>query len=477
MLTAQEKSAKPTPASTPSKKKASATSNGNAAKTADSLADDVKDLKIDSTPLAKSKNLNVLGEYAKVKKKNANFVVVGHVDAGKSTMMARLLLDMKVVDQRTIDKYHKEAQAIGKASFALAWVLDSGDDERAHGVTIDIATRHFETDTTAFTILDAPGHQDFVPNMIAGASQADFAILVVDAKTGAFESGIKGQTREHAVLLRSMGVMRLIVAVNKLDTVNWSQKRFDEIVAEVRQFLSDAQFKLSNISFVPVSGLHGDNLVRRSKEPGVSWYKGGTVLEELERSEPLPRALEKPLRLPISEVFRSAGSTISASGRIEAGSLQVGDALMVVPGNVKAHIKSLLRDGQPADWAVAGQNVTLNLVNINVLHVYPGVVLSDPTKPSGSLDAFTMKALAFESLVPMPIEVHRGRLNEAGVIQELMQGLDKFTGEVVDKNPIVVRRGRIARIRVKLSKKLPLESGQRVILRAGGKTIAAGLLE
>jgi len=173
--------------------------------------------------------------------------------------MGRLLYDLKVVDKRTIDKYRKEAEAMGKSSFALAWVLDQGTEERSRGVTIDIATNKFETEKTAFTILDAPGHRDFIPNMIAGASQADFAVLVIDASTGSFESGLKGQTKEHALLVRSMGVQRLIIAVNKLDTVFWSQDRFDEISQQVSAFLTNAGFLPKNITYIPLSGLLGDN--------------------------------------------------------------------------------------------------------------------------------------------------------------------------------------------------------------------------
>lgn len=164
--------------------------------------------------------------------------------------MGRLLYDLKVVDQRTIDKHRKEAESIGKSSFALAWVLDQGTDERSQGVTIDIGMNKFETDKTAFTILDAPGHRDFIPNMIAGASQADFAVLVIDASTGSFESGLKGQTKEHALLVRSMGVQRIIVTVNKLDTVSWCKPRFDEIQQQVSAFLTAAGFQAKNLAFL-----------------------------------------------------------------------------------------------------------------------------------------------------------------------------------------------------------------------------------
>ncbi len=459
--------------STAAKKKGGAAGDGAA-----TITSGVKTLKLDAAPLPKSKNLDVLSEFAKSdKKKSMSFVIVGHVDAGKSTMMARLLLDLKVIDQRLIDKYQREAQIIGKASFALAWVFDSGVDEREHGVTIDIATRHFETPTTNFTILDAPGHRDFIPNMIAGASQADFAILVVDAKKGAFESGLKGQTREHALLLRSMGVMRIIVAVNKLDTVDWSKDRFDEIVNQVRGFLTTTGFQMKNVSFVPVAGLLGDNLVNPSTAPEAAWYTGDTLIKELEKSEPLPRMLEKPLRFPISEVFKTAGNAISVTGRIEAGTLQVGDAVLAVPGSARAHIKALVCNDHVVDWAVAGQSVIAHLANIDPLHVRPGVVLCDPGKPAKCVDTFTMKALAFVHLFPMPVEVHRGRLNEAGMIRELTAVLNKKTGKVLEKTPLVVRPGSVARIQVRLNKSMPLEPGQRVVLRSEGQSIAAGLLE
>jgi len=429
-------------------------------------------------PLPKGKNLNVLSEYEKSKsKRSASFVVVGHVDAGKSTLMGRLLLDLKEVDDRTIERYRKEAEAMGKSSFALAWVLDQGTEERSRGVTIDIATNRFETEHTLFTILDAPGHRDFIPNMIAGASQADFAILVIDAGTGAFESGLKGQTKEHSLLIRSMGVSRVIVAINKLDSVGWSKERFDEIGNQVSGFLSATGFLLKNITFVPVSGLLGDNLVNKSTNAAAAWYTGSTLLEELEKSEPLARALEKPLRLTISEVYRTALSPTTVSGRIDAGSLQVGDALLVQPSGEKAYVKSLELDSELVDWAVAGQNIAIHLTKIDPIHIKVGDIICNVKDPIDCIDTLTLKVLAFDFIMPMKVDVHRGRFHASGQIQDIAATLNKTTGATIRKKPKVVQPGSVARIAVKLGSKVPLEKGQRIVLRSGGSTVAAGLLE
>lgn len=401
------------------------------------------------------------------------------MDAGKSTLMGRLLMDLDVVDQRTIDRYRKEAEKMGKSSFALAWVLDQGTEERSRGVTIDIATNKFETDKTAFTILDAPGHRDFIPNMIAGASQADFAVLVIDASTGSFESGLKGQTKEHALLVRSMGVQRLIIAINKLDTVAWSQDRFDEISQQISAFLTAAGFQPKNVSFIPMSGLHGDNIVRKIDSPDASWYTGPTLVEELDHSEPVTRALEKPLRFTVGDIFRGGvQNPLSVSGRIEAGSLQTGDALLAQPASQKAFVKSLEVDNESVDWAVAGQNVVINLSDIDPIHLKIGDVLSSPSSPIPCVKQFTIKALAFEYLVPGSLDVHRGRLHAPGQVKEMLATLDKVTGAVLRKKPRVVKPGEVARVVVDLAgSEVPLEKGMRVVLRSGGETVAAGLLE
>ncbi|KAH9210290.1 hypothetical protein DL95DRAFT_526392 [Leptodontidium sp. 2 PMI_412] len=464
-------------------------------KKADQISNGVEAVKLDDTPRAKSKNLDVLSEFEKAQKKNAaNFVVIGHVDAGKSTLMGRLLYDLKVVDQRTIDRYKKEAEKMGKSSFALAWVLDQGTEERSRGVTIDIATNKFETDKTSFTILDAPGHRDFIPNMIAGAAQADFAVLVVDASTGSFESGLKGQTKEHALLVRSMGVQRLIIAINKLDTVSWSQDRFLEIQNQVSAFLTAAGFQPKNISFIPCSGLLGDNIARTSTENDLtSWYTGPTLVQELDNSEPITRALTKPLRLTIGDIFRGGvQNPLSISGRIEAGSLQTGDALLAQPSSQKCFIKALEIDNEAVDWAVAGQNVTVHLSGIEEQYLKVGDVLCSPASPIANIKEFTAKVLAFEFLTPGSVDVHRGRMHAPGRVEKILGVLDKVggtagagkageEGKAVGKKKKVriVKPGQVARVKVVFEggTMVPLEAGARVVLRSGGETVAAGLLE
>lgn len=430
----------------------------------------------------KSKNLDVVAEYEKSGRKNAaSFVVIGHVDHGKSTLMGRLLYDLKVIDQRSIDKLRKEATNIGKSSFALAWVMDATSEERERGVTVDIATNNFETDKTKFTILDAPGHRDFIPNMIAGASQADFAVLVIDAGTNSFEAGLKGQTREHAQLVRSMGCQRIIVAVNKMDSVQWSEDRFSEIQQQIFAFLEKTGFQAKNIAFVPCSGLTGENVVNPAPE-AASWYTKTsdpqTLVQALESFEPAKAAVSNPLRLPISDIFRGGiQNPLSVSGRIEAGSLQVGDQILAMPASETAIIKGIEIDTESSEWAVAGQIVTLHLSEIDPIHLRIADVLCDPRKPIKNIKSFDVKILAFEHVLPMQVDVHRGRMHVPGRVTHMSAVLDKASGEVLKKKPRVVQPGAVARVRVELDTAVPLEVPGRIVLRSGGATVAAGLLE
>ncbi|KAJ2791769.1 hypothetical protein H4R20_006822, partial [Coemansia guatemalensis] len=303
-------------------------------------------------PAAKSKKqIDVAAEYAKTQgaRDILNLVVVGHVDAGKSTLMGHLLFALGQVKERTLKRFERDAEKIGKGSFAFAWVLDETDEERSRGVTMDVATSSFMTKHRRFTLLDAPGHRDFVPNMISGASRADVAVLVVEASTGGFESGFdgSGQTREHAVLVRALGVRQLVVAVNKLDAVDWSQTRYNEIVQRLGEFLTSCGFPKGDVRFVPVSGLGGVNLAQRAgpETPVLAgWYRDaadstqpGPCLVDLLDTFAIPeRTVSRPLRLAVADYFRggaaSSSNTVSACGRIGQGCVQIGEKVMVVPG-------------------------------------------------------------------------------------------------------------------------------------------------
>jgi len=392
--------------------------------------------------------------------------------------MGRLLFDLKAVDQRTMDKYQKEAESIGKGSFAFAWVLDQGSEERARGVTIDIATNNFETEKTSFTILDAPGHRDFVPNMIAGASQADFAVLVIDASTGNFESGLKGQTKEHALLVRSIGVQRIIVVVNKMDVADWSEDRFREIQQQMASFLNTAGFQPRNVTFVPCSGLEGGNILTKTTDPRASWYSGQTLVQELDTAEPLTYALDKPLRMTINDVFRgSVQNPLSVSGRLEAGNVQVGEQVIIMPSGEIAQIRSMEVDEEPKEWAVAGQNVVLHLSDVDPVHLKSGDVLCSLKSAMKNIGEFKAKILAFDHLTPMNLDVHKGRLHVPGRITQLIGTLDKTTGAVLKKKPKIVQPGSVVRVVVQLGQAVPLEAPARIVLRANGETVAAGLIE
>jgi elongation factor 1 alpha-like protein len=402
----------------------------------------------------------------------------GHVDHGKSTLMGRLLYDLKVIDQRSIDKLRKEAETIGKSSFALAWVMDETSEERSRGVTVDIATNYFETEKTKFTILDAPGHKDFIPNMISGASQADFPVLVIDASTNSFESGLKGQTKEHILIARSMGMQHIIVAVNKMDTVGWSKSRFDDISKRMTAFLTEASFLEKRITFIPLAGLTGENVVKKIENSTAHWYTGETLLEALERIDLPSRNLAKPLRLSVADVFRGdIRSPLSISGRIDAGTLQVGDVILALPANETATIKSIEVQEAPVDWAVCGQIPTLHLTDIDPVHLRQGDILCARSDPVKLVKAFTSKLLAFEHVLPMPVEVFRSTLNSPAGIRTLSAKLNKFTGEVVKKKPRIVKPGEVARVVVQLERELPVEDGMRVVLRERGRTVGAGLME
>ena len=276
-------------------------------------------------------------------KVHINLVVIGHVDSGKSTSTGHLIYKCGGIDKRTIEKFEKEAAEMGKASFKYAWVMDKLKSERERGITIDISLWQFETAKYHFTIIDAPGHRDFIKNMITGTSQADCAILMIASPQGEFEAGISkdGQTREHALLSFTLGVKQMIVCMNKMDekSVNFSQDRYNEIKKEVEGFLKKVGYKPEEIPFVPISGWNGDNMLERS--PNTPWYTGPILIEALDKIVPPKRPTEKPLRLPLQDVYKIGGIGTVPVGRVETGIIKPGMQVSFAPGEAKTEVKSV----------------------------------------------------------------------------------------------------------------------------------------
>ncbi|KAJ9458374.1 Elongation factor 1-alpha [Diplonema papillatum] len=302
-----------------------------------------------------------------------NVVVVGHVDAGKSTLMGHLLVDLEVIGHRLLHKYEKESKAIGKASFHYAWVLDETEEERERGVTMDVATQYFCTATKRVTLLDAPGHSAFVGNCVNGASQADAAVVVLCATPGEFETGLeRGQTREHIYILRGAGVKHLIVAVNKIDAVSYAEERFLELQKKLGEFLWATGFKKENVAWVPVSGLAGDNLVKPSSNMAW-WTSKNTLLDCINNLPDIPRYPKAPLRMSIGDVNKG-----SVGGRIETGTVETGCKVVILPSNQVATVKTVERNQCNVREATSGDNVELHLQNIDQQHLYIGCSVSLP---------------------------------------------------------------------------------------------------
>ncbi|KAI6810375.1 elongation factor EF-1 alpha subunit [Hortaea werneckii] len=441
-------------------------------------------------PKVKSKGLDVPKLWAAGKadrKGEAAFVVIGHVDHGKSTLMGRLLLDTGAVSQRDIDRYQKQAAELGKSSFALAWVMDTGSEERERGVTVDIAQHHFSADSADFTILDAPGHRDFVPNMIGGASMADLAVLVVDANQ--LDSGMKGQTREHILLARAVGIKKIVVAVNKLDATApepWSQETFADVSKKVQTFLSEVGYREADLAIVPCSGLNGENVAKPPPSSGASAWVANhhtTLLQALERSVPAPPtqdSIRSPFRLQIADVFRGGiTNPLSIAGRLRTGHCQVGDVLVVQPAGETAAIRGIQVGAEPRDYAVANEVVTLHMTEIDPVHLRTGdlVCSSTAAKPVQVVKSFAARIQALESLLPQAVDVHLGRLHAPGRISQLVQTLDEG-GQQLKRKPRMVREGQKAVVKVSLSDDgQPVEVGECVVLRSAGATVAYGMIE
>lgn len=435
-------------------------------------------------------------------KKAVSLVVIGHVDAGKSTLMGRLLYELGRVDEKTRVANERGSSKAGKSSFSWAWELDGTVEERERGITMDIALQSLSTPRRQVTILDAPGHKDFIPNMISGAAQADCALLVVDAITGEFEAGFDrgGQTREHLLLVRSLGVSQVIVAVNKLDQVNWDPRRFEEICGLLRTFLVQSGFPSSKTSFVPVSAMLGVNLVNCTNADASvlsKWYNGPTLVNLLDELEPPTREIASPLRLPISNVFKGQSSGTGVTGRICGGVVQVGERLRVLPGDESAIVRLIDVEEQSVPWAAAGTNATLYLTSIDPIHLSIGSVLCPPSDIVPLATVFTARIIVFDIQLPIiagtSIELFHHSRDVPATISKLIAVLDRASGEVTKKSPRVLTKGISAEVEISLragtlsgpalsARPIPLEPFSvnkdmgRILVRRGGETISAGIV-
>ncbi len=435
------------------------------------------------------------------KKPHLNLAILGHVDHGKSTLVGHLMFLTGAIDEKTMREIEEMAKKMGKESFKFAWILDKYKEERERGLTIDVSHVKFETGKYFFTIIDCPGHRDFVKNMIIGTSQADAALLVVSAHRGEFEAGIgpQGQTREHIFLARTLGIGQVVVVINKMDLVNYDYKRYLEVAEGVAKLLKLLGYKITpvewehegtkykgyavnDIPFIPVSALYGDNLIQRS--PKMPWYKGPTVIEALDMLREPPRPIDKPLRIPIQDVFTITGVGTVPVGRVESGVLKVGDKVVFMPPNKVGEVRSIETHHVRIDEAKPGDNIGFNVRGVSKDDLRRGDVAGHPTHPPTVAEEFV--ARIFILWHPTAIGVgytpvlHIHTATVPAKIVELIAKLDPRTGAVVEQKPAFLKQGDAAVVRIKPLKPVVVEKYSdfpglgRFALRDMGRTVAAG---
>jgi len=430
-----------------------------------------------------------------------NIVVIGHVDSGKSTTTGHLIYKCGGIDKRTIEKFEKEAQEMGKGSFKYAWVLDKLKAERERGITIDIALWKFETPKFYVTIIDAPGHRDFIKNMITGTSQADCAVLIVAAGTGEFEAGISknGQTREHALLAYTLGVKQMIIGVNKMDNTEppYSKDRFEEIKKEVTTYIKKIGYNPVTVPFVPISGFQGDNMIEKSDK--MSWFAGWkvekpkaasgfTLLEALDNIQPPTRPSDKALRLPLQDVYKIGGIGTVPVGRVETGIIKPGMVVTFAPANVTTEVKSVEMHHTALESAEPGDNVGFNVKNVSVKDIRRGNVASDSKNdPARETDTFKAQVI----ILNHPGEIRKGyspvvdchTAHIACKFEELVEKIDRRSGKKLEDNPEKVKSGDSAIVSMKPSKPMCVEAFSdyaplgRFAVRDMRQTVAVGVIK
>jgi len=426
---------------------------------------------------------------------HVNLVVIGHVDSGKSTTTGHLIYKCGGIDKRTIEKYEKEAKEMGKSSFKYAWVLDRLKAERERGITIDIALWKFETKNLSFTIIDAPGHRDFIKNMITGTSQADVAILMIAGGQGEFEAGWdkNGQTREHALLAFTLGVKQMIVCINKMDdkSVNWAESRYTEIKEEVTKYLVKIGYKVADndkqlIPFIPISGWNGDNMLERS--PNMKWYKGPILMEALDSIKPPARPTDKPLRLPLQDVYKIGGIGTVPVGRVETGVLKPGMVVSFAPGDLTTEVKSVEMHHEPLEQALPGDNVGFNVKNLSIKDIRRGMVCGDSkNNPPQGCASFEAQVIVLNhpnqissGYTPV-LDCHTSHI--ACKFQKINSKINKRNGQVEEAEPKAIKTGDAAMVTIVPTKPLCVESFQefpplgRFAVRDMRQTVAVGVIK
>ncbi len=422
------------------------------------------------------------------KKEHMNLVVIGHVDHGKSTLVGHTLLKLGALDPKMVKEVEEAAKKSGKESEKYAWFLDKLKEERERGLTIALSFMKFETPKYYWTIIDAPGHRDFVKNMITGASQADAALLVVSAKTGEFEAGMsrEGQTMEHIVLARTMGIDQVVVAITKMDITEppFSKDRYLKIVDSLKKFMRGLGYKVETIPFVPVSGWLGENLVDRT--PNMPWYNGPTLVEALDSMQPPPKPVDKPLRIPVQEVYSITGVGTVPVGRVETGRLRVGDTVVFMPAGVSGEVRSIEMHHEKMEEALPGDNIGFNVKGVSKTDIKRGDVAGHPQNPPTVVKEFTARVY----VVYHPTAIHVGytpvihahTASVAAKITEIVGKLDPKTGQIAEKNPQFIKVGESAIMKFQPIKPMVVEKYSeipqlgRFAMRDMGKTVGIGVI-
>lgn len=375
-------------------------------------------------------------------KPHLNLVFIGHVDAGKSTLSGNILYLTGQVDKRTIEKFEREAKKLNRESWFLAFIMDTSEEEREKGKTVDVGRAYFNTPSKRYTILDAPGHKNYVPNMISGATQADLGVLVISARKGEFESGFekKGQTREHALLARTLGITKLIVVINKMDdkTVLWDKKRYDDILFKLKPFLRFfCGFKIKkDVTFIPISGLTGLNVNKRITKDTCDWYNGPSLIEALDNMPKEPRNINGPIRLPVLD--KSSNNGLSIFGKVESGTLTKGQNVIIMPTNQETKITAIkMYNEEEVDKAEAGENIILELKGVNNNQIKKGFVISDiekqiPVTKRVKVQLNILDLLDHKSLITkgFTAKFHIHNLTTDCRFDKLLNQINRKTGEV-----------------------------------------------